>query len=379
MAKICFVTTVHPLHDHRFLYKECRALADAGHEVTFAVTTDEPAVMNGIDLVPLPKPASRFKRFLNACNVFGMLRRLLRIDAEVYHLVDVELLPVGLAIKWFTGRQVVYDAHEDIASFMTMKSYLPFPLGHIAKYLIVLLEWLAAARFDALVLADPGVAEDHRAMPEARKHIFYNVPPLSLFTGPATPWKDKAYDVTFLGSMSYTSGTLVLLDAIAELHRRGRAVRALFIGKPSLAHFDQHVAERNLQESIEVTGRLTYDQIPALLDSCRIGLIGLLDLPKFQKNIATKMFEYWAMGLPVISPDLPPERRYLQPGLNGLLAKPGQPSSFADAIESLLSDPDQGQRMGQQARSHLMEQGWYAEKEMEKLAAFYAWLLEHPR
>jgi glycosyltransferase involved in cell wall biosynthesis len=376
MARICFVTTVHSLHDHRFLYKECSGLAEAGHEVFYLVEAEKEQTMQGVHVLPLRRPESRAKRMLFS---LMLLWRMLGVRADVYHLCDVELLPAGLLIKLLAGRQVVYDAHEDIAAFMLMKTYLPRPLAYLAKWGVEFFEAMAARHFDAFVHADPGMLDDHPAMPRERKMVFYNVPPLRLFARNPVPWSERKYDVCFLGSMSVTSGTWILLEALSRIRRGGREIRALFIGSPSVRGFEQRVRELGLEGCVEVTGRLPYSQIPDLLDNVRIGLIGLMDLPKFQKNIATKMFEYWAKGLAVVSSDLPPERKFLVPGRHGLLVRPEDPSAFAEAIEGLLADPQRGQRMSEEVRDYIEREGYYAENEQRKLVEFYARILETPR
>jgi glycosyltransferase involved in cell wall biosynthesis len=371
---ICYVTTVHPLHDHRFLYKQCRGLAEHGYRVSFVVPTTESGSRYGVEILPLPTGGGRLRRLLR---MGGVLRTLLRVDADAYHLADVELLPVGLILKALCRRRcMVYDDHEDMVAFIRMKSYLPRPVAWALSLAVAAVERLAERCFDAFVLADPAVAREVRHLSESRKHIFYNVPVLSLFKRNPIPWQDRDYDVVLLGTMSVTSGGRVLLDALRLLKASGREVRGLVIGQPAVPEFERLRSQYGLEQSLDVTGRIDYDQVPALLDRCRVGLITLLDLPKFRKNIATKMFEYMAKSLAIVSSDLPPERRYIREGEDGLLVEPGNAQALANAIAMLLDHPERGAAMGRAAREHLLTNGWYAEREMERLATFYDALLE---
>ena len=336
MARVCFVTTVHTLHDHRFLYKECAALVAAGHEVSFIVPHEKDCVVRGVRVLALPQSKSRLRRLARSLLIVG---KMLRVRADAYHICDVELLPAAMTTKIVSRKIVVYDNHEDFASYMLMKTYMPRPIGGLCKCLVHLLESFAARILDGFIAADPVVAGSYPSLPAERMHVFYNVPPLAMFAKNTIPWPERKYDVAFLGTMTAASGTYVLLEALGELKRRGRNVRARFIGQPDIKDMDERLAHLGLADNVEVTGRVNYEQVPAMLEQCRIGLIGLLDMPKFHKNIATKMFDYWAKGLAVVSADLPPERAFLEDGVHGLLVEPGNSLAFADAIATCWTRP----------------------------------------
>lgn len=204
----------------------------------------------------------------------------------------------------------------------------------------------------------------------------------SMFPQTPTPWPTRKYDLVFLGTMSATSGTFVILEAIKQLTARFPSLKCLFIGLPGeeiRAKAFEFVEQNNLTDNVVFTGRLPYSEIPNLLADCKIGLIGLVDLPKFHKNIATKMFEYMACGIPVVSSDLPPERKYIIPGKCGYLIPPEDSTAMAEAIAKILSDSELGNEMSAFCCQHMAEKKYYAENEIEKLAEFYACLLNYPR
>lgn len=376
MATICYVSTVHPLHFHRLLYKECDCLARAGHDVRLVIQAETECTINGVKIIPLKPSTNRIYRVFRSLLLLGLL---LRQKADAYHLCDVALLPTGLILKGLTRARVLYTALEDMSSYMLMKTYLPKPVRHLAKFVVKCLESAAATTFDGLVASDPDIARDLPGMPRQRKMVFLNVPPLSLFPPSPIPWKKRKYDVTMIGTLTVTSGTITLLEALALLRRRHRTLTAIFIGEPSFFDFDAEVARLGLQEVVQAPGRVGHQQVSSLLDDVKIGIVPLPDLPKFRKNISTKMFEYWAKAMPVVSSDLPPERRYLQPGRHGLLVTPGAPRELADAIDQLLCDPEKSERMAQTSRNDLELRHLYAEHEQNNFLVFYNYILQNPR
>jgi glycosyltransferase involved in cell wall biosynthesis len=60
-----------------------------------------------------------------------------------------------------------------------------------------------------------------------------------------------------------------------------------------------------------------------------------------------------AMELPTVAFDVPVSREFL--GDLGMLAEPRNPTSLADAIQSLLSDPTQAKELGRKSRQRAAE------------------------
>jgi glycosyltransferase involved in cell wall biosynthesis len=375
IQSIAYVSVVHPLHDHRFLYKQCSGLVRHGFAVDYHVQHDAEAVLQGVRIRPLSPHRGRLWRFLGT---FNLLPRLVRIRYAAYHLVDPELLPLGLALKVFTRGRVVFDAHEDYVDFMRHKHYLPGPVGTVCSWGIRLVLNISSRMLDGFVFADDGTADLFVRMAPEQKTMFYNFPLRSMFPEQPAEWGARRYDTVFLGTMSETSGTWVILEAIRLLKQRHPSIRCLFIGMPEARlqeRVTQFIQENGLGVNVEFTGRLPHSQIPLLLQECKVGLVGLLDLPKFHRNIATKMFEYLASGIPVVSSDLPPERRFVVDGQTGFFFPPGNSAKMADAIEVILNQPGLGQRMSTSAREHMIRENYFAEGEIEELAGFYSRLL----
>ena len=128
---------------------------------------------------------------------------------------------------------------------------------------------------------------------------------------------------------------------------------------------------------VTVTGWIPYDRVPEMLIEAKIGLVTLLDQPKFRKNIACKAFEYMARGMPCVCSDLPPQRVFIREGENGLFYRPGDAEGLADRIALLLDDPARAAAMGETGRQDV-ERYWNAERDQEVLRGFYRRLLGGP-
>jgi hypothetical protein len=110
--RIAHLTSAHPRDDIRIFLKECRSLAVRGHEVVLVVADgfgDE--FRDGVMIADVGRSKGRLDRMVNTTR--RVLRKALDLKADIYHLHDPELLPIGLALK-SRGKKVVFDAHEDV-------------------------------------------------------------------------------------------------------------------------------------------------------------------------------------------------------------------------------------------------------------------------
>lgn len=378
--KICYVATSFVLeNDFRFAHKQCPGLVKKGFDVSYFVQSDVAKDFNGVKILPVRREKNKFRQALLPWKLLG---RLLKQPCQAYHLGNAELLPIALVLKLITKRRIVFDCHEDFIEFVRNKPYIK---GFL-KYLLVgatrSLVWLACKSMDGFIFGDEGVQESYPTIPPRRQMFVHHFPLLSMFNANQVPFAKRRYDVAYLGCMSETGGILVMLEAIAFLRQKRKNLKALLIGQPVEyveKQFYNFIKEKGLEDTIEITGRVPYKKVPELLNQVKVGLIGLLDLPKFHKQSATKLFEYMAKGIPCVSVDLPPERRFMISGQHGYLVPPENPQAMADAVYKIISDTELGQKMAENCREYFLKQEYYAEKEIDKLAEFYEYILTHPR
>jgi len=322
-----------------------------------------------VDFVSTPRRQTRATRILLAV---AMAFRAVRQPAELYHLHNPEMIPAGLLLKMFGGKKVIYDTQEDHPSMMLTKAYLPPAVRGFASRTVARIERMAARIFDGYIAADSGTLRATARVGKSHKMVFYNLPNLDFFPSPMTT--DKKFDLVYRGGLSERAGTFVLLSAIQELQRRNLNPRLLLFGytdsKVDHLKLQEHIQNMGLAENVVLEGRVDHSQMAATLTLARISVCPLLEIPKFRNNIPVKVFESWACGLPVVCSDLPPIRPFFKGREYGLLVKPGSSQALADALEHLLKNPDEMERMGKAARIAVVDR--YNNKyESKKLLAFY--------
>jgi glycosyltransferase involved in cell wall biosynthesis len=368
---VCHITTVHPAKDARIFYRMCRGLSLRGVDVTLIA----PETFSQERLLRPSSWNTRLGRSSRAARAAFALKAALDEKADVYHFHDPELIPMALSLKLLRPwSRVVYDVHEDYPSMMSHKYWLPRALRPAASVGVKYANALAAKVFDGIVVADQGVEGDFKRLVPNKTQLYYNFPSLAVFAQPSRPSFVHPVDLVYIGGMSQRSGIFVLFEALSLLAQEGiePSVRLAGYtdGEKGLTMVREEIQRLGLGPQIQFDGRIPHSNVPAWIASGAIGLVLLQAVPKFMKNIPSKMFEYWACGLPVLASDLPPARQFINEGKNGYLFPPDDAQRLAERIAYLLVHSAEREAMGRAGR-RAVEESWNNETQIDGLIGFY--------
>src|ERR1700680_566387 len=107
--RVAHITSIHSPNDNRIFERECKTLASAGYHVCLIAPALNDAVKDGVEIMAIPRNQSRLKRMVKT--VWQAYRTAMRSGAEICHLHDPELLPIGLLLR-MVGKAVIFDSHE---------------------------------------------------------------------------------------------------------------------------------------------------------------------------------------------------------------------------------------------------------------------------
>lgn len=375
--RVAHVSIIHTPRDVRIFLKECRTLAAAGHDVHL-LAPDAPAeVVEGVCLHGLPwlPRGWHFRRVLP--RLPEVYRRARALRADVYHLHDPHLIPVGLALKR-TGAAVVYDAHEDSPK-QAISVVSRWPLkGRAKRQTWRLLEWRAQRRFDAFVAATPSIAA---RFPPERTVLVHNFALLEEFAVPSldgaiVPHSERECRVIYAGGMAIKRGLLEMLDMIELLSPHLRA-RLVLLGEIRSPRLDAALRAKSGWAEVDYLGFRPRTDVIEELARARVGLAVLYPVPSYLESMPIKFWEYMAAGLPIVASDFPLWRDLFTRIGCGLLVDPMDPSSIARAVEYLLTHPDEAEAMGRRGRE-AVEREFHWRGEGERLLELYDGLAAPP-
>lgn len=363
--RIVHLTSAHPRIDTRIFLKQCRSLALAGHDVALVVADSiGDAVREGVSIYDVGAASGRVDRMRNVTR--RVLSKAVELDADVYHLHDPELLPVGLKLKRL-GRRVIFDAHEDVPKQLMGKPYLnPLSRWTLSKLFASYETW-ACSRLDGIIAATPCIRDKFLAI-NANTLDINNFPLLGELTTGAINWSMKQHQVVYVGGIARIRG---ILQVVAAMAQTTTDVRLQLVGKFSEAEAE-HVAKASPGWSrIDALGFLGREGVRDVLQRAVAGLVTFLPMPNHIDAQPNKMFEYMSAGVPVIASHFPLWRDIVEGNQCGLCVDPLQPSEISRAIDHLISHPEEAEKMGRNGQKAVQDHyNWGVEE--KKLLAFYS-------
>jgi glycosyltransferase involved in cell wall biosynthesis len=161
------------------------------------------------------------------------------------------------------------------------------------------------------------------------------------------------------GQISKSKG-LDMMRGLSELPEAYSDVRLTIVGgvNPDFtAQFETYKRRSNVD--IELVEYLPHDQLLAALEEADVGICTIQSsIRDYQNAHPVKIFEYLAMGKPVVATELEGIKRIVRHGYNGYTYPAGDTSRFAELIVELYEDEEALAAMTENARESVQEFHW---------------------
>ena len=375
--KVCHLASKHKMNDMRIFEKECKSLAKGGFDVTLIGFGDQPKTetIDGVRCIVLYCPIKNNLELLRKRNKLS-LEAALQVDADIYHLHEPELLPIGMKLKR-KGKIVIFDSHEyygwqlrdNIHKIKVIKT--PASLMKVLGSLYMRYEKHVCMKIDGVVQVCTmnGVDYfDHRC----RKTLFIrNLPSLSDYTRKTPIDYSQGPAVAMIGGITKERGITQLIEAACQAK-----AKLLLAGAFSPKTYETELKALPAYACVDYKGFLDKNGMVALLEEANIGASTLLNVEQYDKidTLPTNVYDYMSMQLPVVISNTGFAQKMNDKYHFAICVNPANPEEIANAIRWIHEHPDQAYEMGNNGRKAIEEEfNW--EKESEKLIGFYNELL----
>lgn len=337
--KVVHVTCVHPVRDPRIFEKECRSLAEEGYDVVLVAPHMRDEMLDGVRIRAIPPASNRRLRLATAG--WKALATALSEAGDLYHLHDPELLLPFQFARVF-GRKFVFDMHENLPKAVLAKEWISPSMRRLVAAAVRPLERLMLTGVP-IVFAENSYAADY---PWARPtSTILNYPMLDVLDSARSARRPGS--VGYIGSIRPERGLIVTLETLRALKIAGRSVAFDLIGAVDPRNLEILTAYMRDGLDLRLHGYLPMAEAWPLISGCQIGLALLQPMPNYVNSYPTKIFDYMGLGVPVLCSDFPLYRQLVEEVGCGRCVDPTRPDLIAEAIASMLDNPEELERMGQ--------------------------------
>ena len=292
-------------------------------------------------------------------------------EVDLIHAHNYEGLIVSHCVRRWTRDPLIYDAHTLLESELPLyrlglpkwikkgiaqhlDRWLPKWADHIITVTDEIREKLirdASVPPEDITVVTNGVECEHfNVMPEDRKTL-----------------KKAGKTLVFTGNLAPYQGIDLLIRAFREVLNRRQDVRLLIISDSSFAPYEPLANTLEIRGHIDIV-RSDFDNLPKHLAGADVALNPRTDCD----GIPQKLLNYMAAGKPIVS--FEGSAKNLEHGRTGWVVENGNIPDFARAILYLLENSQLAQKLGANAKNHVIsDYSW--EKTAEKIEAVYKHIL----
>ena len=380
-TSVCIIVENLPVPLDRRVWSEARALRDAGYAVSVICPKGNNAHTASYEI--LEEIHVYRHRSWDASSTVGYLREYgMALAAELYLILKVfrrtrfrilhgcnppdTIFLLALLLRPF-GVRFVFD-HHDLAPELFEAKF-----GARRQLLTALTRFAEKCSFKAASVSIAtnesfkDVAITRGGKPPQRVFVVRNCPDLMRFH-PRPVRTDlnpgKPLQVVYVGFMARQDGLDLLLESIEHIVKHEKRVDTNFVlvgGGTMLPELRSIAAKKELDAFVTFTGQVSHDEVINYLSNADVGVAPDPKTSMNDSSTMIKIFEYMALGLPVVLFDLKEGRRSAGPA--ALYAQPNDPVDFANQIISLLDCRELREKLGASGRKRIEESlNWELEK-----------------
>jgi glycosyltransferase involved in cell wall biosynthesis len=152
-------------------------------------------------------------------------------------------------------------------------------------------------------------------------------------------WQGDGRTVVWVGTLQFWKGLTLLLEAIAA--SPGLRLKVVGGGKPENERkLRDEITRLRIADRVELTGPVPQTRVPELVRNAACAVHPLPPEHSISARFTSplKLYEYLAMGLPIVAADVPSVREVLTDGKNARLYEAGSAGALAQALREVAGN-----------------------------------------
>jgi glycosyltransferase involved in cell wall biosynthesis len=368
--RVLHVSTAHQPQDPRVVFKQCQTLSDQ-YDVFCALPGADPTLAPAIQFIQLPYFRRVIWRILITCPY--ILLRCLWLRPAIVHVYVPEFIPFAFVFQ-LLGASLIYEVQENLFKKMHLKQ---FNRGYLLERAFRQFDALAR-RYCYLIFTEHGYLDTYTELAKPYV-IIYNYPLLSFIEPYRQPYQPNRTNPVFfyIGWISFERAFDTLINGFAFLKQRYPTFIVHLFGRRTFgeAALEQVSGFDSVRSNVCFHGYTDQRQAFPYAAHATAGLALLKPVGDYPDSYTTKLFEYMALGLPVVTADFPLYQDVVERHQCGFCISPYDPIKLASVLTFLTEHPEEARRMGERGRIAVeTEYNWTTEA--QKLFKFYSLILE---
>jgi len=327
----------------------------------------------GIEDIPVPLPPSlRVLRLGRSIPIFSnhsfgkvtigrnlgqRIRKVLEEEKfDLLHIQSPVMPMLPILFEKYSKTVTVGTLHTYFDSFGSLLYYRMFR-NLIQRYL---------DKLDGLIAVSPSCIESMNRFFNADYRIIPNGIDTDWFANPKgfiDRYRDGSPNIFFLGRLDPRNGLDALLSALPLVLAKLPNARLIVAGDGPLRLFYEKRAGRLLGKSVFFEGQINEERPQYFATS------SVFCYPANKASFGITLLEAMAAGRPVVATDNKGFREIIDHGVNGLLARPDDVASLADALVRVLTDAALSETLIRNGRATARKYSWV--EVTDKILAFY--------
>ena len=161
--------------------------------------------------------------------------------------------------------------------------------------------------------------------------------------------------LVFLGLLSINKGIQDVIKSLPIVHKKHRCTLTIIGNGGYVTTLQKIVEDLNLRASVRFEPLLPPEKVADALSRFDIGTCPYLLNEFTHQTMPGKLFEYMAVGLPVLSSARKPVVRIIMKERNGIVYQSRDPEEIGKQLIYMIENPDRCKSMGERGRKAVFE------------------------